>query len=197
MCKNGIDIDNIKIKLIAIGYNGINVVEDIKNLNNKIDCFAVEMNGSDFLNQTLKNCIKIPINYLSTEIEPEKVKIAVNEKMKEILEVITHTDVVIFVTSLAEGIGAAAINIIAKAAKDFGIFTLCIMPTCYSFEGKERIKKANENLVKLNSIVDSIITFESNIIQLIANRLPIVDERFELGIHKNINLINCFNASDI
>lgn len=97
------------------------------------------------------------------------------EESTEILrELVNGTDMVFITAGLGGGTGTGAAPIIAKLAKEAGALTIGVVTKPFEFEGKRRMKVAEEGLEKLKSNVDTLIVIPNErLLQIVDRRAPI------------------------
>ena len=150
-----------KIKIVGVGGSGNNTV------NNLIDF-------------KLKNVQFIAVNtdFRSLETSKAPTKLFIGEKITkgkssngnpllgrgaafQSVGVIKKTFIdshMVFITAgLGGGTGTGAVPVIAKICKDIGTQVIAIVSTPFSFEGEKRNKQADEGLLALKKIVDTIV----------------------------------------
>ena len=88
----------------------------------------------------------------------------------------------VFITAgMGGGTGTGAAPIIAEIAHDMGILTIGVVTRPFEFEGKRRIRQAQEGIIKLKEKVDAL--------------LVIPNERLR-AINPEITFVNAFAAAD-
>jgi cell division protein FtsZ len=84
----------------------------------------------------------------------EKSAASAKDQIKEILE---DADMVFLTAGLGGGTGTGATPVIAQMAKEAGVLTVSIMTRPFSFEGPQRMLKAEQGIDKLREYVDTLI----------------------------------------
>lgn len=94
--------------------------------------------------------------------DPELGREAAMFSREQIREAVTGHDIVFICTGLGGGTGSGATPVIAEIAKSTGalVFLTATMP--FSFEGRRRVKQAEESLEHLQKRADALILFENN-----------------------------------
>ena len=80
------------------------------------------------------------------------------EDRDRIAEAIDGADMVFITAGMGGGTGTGAAPVVAELAREKGILTVAIVTKPFSFEGKRRMKLAEEGLEELKHQVDSLIT---------------------------------------
>ena len=78
------------------------------------------------------------------------------EDLKSLL--MTQTKMVFITAGMGGGTGTGAAPIVAEVARDMGILTVAVVTKPFPFEGKKRLKIAEEGIKELSDSVDSLIT---------------------------------------
>jgi cell division protein FtsZ len=89
--------------------------------------------------------------------EPAKGKLAAEENMDEISEVIKDANMVFIAAGMGGGTGTGASPVVAKLAKDAGILTVAFVTKPFSFESPEKMQAAMAGIEELRKHVDSLI----------------------------------------
>lgn len=150
-----------RILVIGVGGAGNNAVnrmidEDIE---------GVELIGVNTDKQALGRCRapkRIQIGEkltrgLGAGAKPEVGAKAVEENRDEIADLMKEADMVFVTCGMGGGTGTGATPIIAEIARELGILTVAIVTKPFDFEGKPRMKKAEEGIARLKENVDTLI----------------------------------------
>ncbi len=155
------------IKIIGVGGGGGNAVNYMYNLG---------IDGVDFIvcntDQKALNSSSVPKKIqlgplltqgLGAGANPEIGMRACQESMDEIERLIVDNTKMVFVTAgMGGGTGTGGAPIVAKVAKDLGILTVGIVTTPFSYEGKRRMKQAEEGINQLRGCVDTILVISND-----------------------------------
>ncbi|KAK5578273.1 hypothetical protein RB653_003229 [Dictyostelium firmibasis] len=88
---------------------------------------------------------------------PEVGKKATEESIEELMNQIGDTQMLFVTAGMGGGTGTGGASVIAAAAKAKGILTVGIVTKPFHFEGKHRMKLADQGLIELEKSVDSLI----------------------------------------
>ena len=88
---------------------------------------------------------------------PDLGRRAAEEDLDTVIEHIINSDILFLTAGLGGGTGTGAIPVIAKAAKELEILTVAIVTKPFLFEGKRRMKYAEEAIKSLKGCVDTLI----------------------------------------
>src|SRR5512136_1939114 len=175
-----------KVKVIGVGGGGNNA------LNTMISC---QLTGVEFIAantdaQALaanRAPIKLQLGSKLTKglgagANPEIGRKAALEDIEMIREALKGSDMVFITAGLGGGTGTGGAPVIAEVARELGALTVAIVTKPFQFEGKKRMKQAEEGLANLKMTADALIT--------------IPNQRL-LGISgKNMTLLEAFKKAD-
>ncbi len=177
---------NALIKVIGIGGGGGNAIEHM---------MAENIEGVEFIcantdAQALQRSSARTVIQLGEEItkglgagaNPEVGRQAAEENRDRIREALEGTDMVFLTCGMGGGTGTGGAPIIAEIAKELGILTVAVVTKPFAFEGRKRMRIAEEGIKSLSKYVDSLITIPNNKLLSV------------LG--KNISLLNAFKAAN-
>lgn len=94
------------------------------------------------------------------------------ESAEEVEAFLAKNTRMVFITAgMGGGTGTGGAPVIAKIARDMGILTVGIVTTPFSFEGRRKLKQAEEGIRKLKENVDSILVISNDKIREIFGNL--------------------------
>jgi len=149
------------IKVIGVGGAGCNAVNTMLSSNlNSIE-FIVANTDRQALDGSMSP-IKIQIGEnitkgLGAGAKPEIGRDAATENREEIKRNLEGTDMLFIAAGMGGGTGTGAAPVIAEIAKEVGVLTVGVVTKPFAFEGKSRIRVAEEGLKQLKKHVDSLI----------------------------------------
>ncbi len=171
-----------RIKVIGVGGAGGNTINTM---------FDTSVEGLEFIvantdNQTLKlakttNRIQLGTKLtrgLGAGANPEIGRRSAEEDLNKIIGALDHSDIVFLTGGLGGGTGSGALPVIARAVKELGILTVAIVTKPFTFEGKRRMKIADQALEQLKKEVDTLIV--------------IPNQKLLEAAEANISLVNAF-----
>ena len=94
---------------------------------------------------------------LGAGADPEVGRMAAEESIDEIREILRGSDMVFITAGMGGGTGTGAAPIVAQIAKDLGALTVAIVTKPFSFEGRKRMAQAVKGLENLKPHVDTLI----------------------------------------
>ncbi|OSM07054.1 putative cell division protein FtsZ [Magnetofaba australis IT-1] len=119
---------------------------------------------------------------LGAGAKPEVGMNAARESEERIREALTDSDMVFITAGMGGGTGTGAAPIIAKTAKEMGILTVAVVTKPFHFEGKKRMRFADEGLDMLREHVDTVIA--------------IPNQKLLSVVGKNTTMIEAFRKAD-
>jgi cell division protein FtsZ len=119
---------------------------------------------------------------LGAGANPEVGRQAAMEDRERIAEVLKGADMVFITAGMGGGTGTGAAPVVAEVAKELGILTVAVVTKPFPFEGRRRMKVANEGLELLREHVDSLIT--------------IPNEKLLTVLGKNVTLLEAFSEAN-
>lgn len=89
---------------------------------------------------------------------------------------LADADMVFVTAGMGGGTGTGAAPVVAKAAKDLGALTVAVVTKPFVFEGKRRMRQADEGLEELKASVDTLIAIPNQRLLSVSGRnSPILD----------------------
>jgi cell division protein FtsZ len=155
-----------KIKVIGVGGGGGNAVDNMITAALKGVTFIVANTDMQALNRS-KAEFKIQMGEKLTKglgagANPQKGAEAAFESMSQIKDVISDADMVFVTAGMGGGTGTGAAPVIAQVAKELGKLTVGVVTKPFFFEGKQRLKAAEQGIAEFRQHVDSLITIPND-----------------------------------
>jgi cell division protein FtsZ len=152
---------NALMKVVGVGGGGGNAV------NRMID---EDLEGVEFVSvntdaQALKGSksgLKIQIGRkltrgLGAGARPEIGRAALEESREEVAEALEGADLVFITAGMGGGTGTGAAPLIGEMAREQGALTIAVVTKPFLFEGRKRLRQAEEGLTELRGAVDTMI----------------------------------------
>lgn len=155
------------IKIIGVGGGGGNAVNYMYGLGIEgVDFIVCNTDQKALKNSSVPTKIQLGPNLtagLGAGANPEIGRQACEESIAEIERLLRDNTKMVFVTAgMGGGTGTGAAPIVAKVAKDMGILTVGIVTTPFSYEGRRRLKQADEGIALLKEHVDTILVISND-----------------------------------
>jgi len=172
------------IKVVGVGGGGGNAVQHMVSCDvDGVEFICANTDAQALDNMASKTVIQIGgelTKGLGAGANPEVGRQAALEDRERLAEMLDGADMVFITAGMGGGTGTGAAPIVAEVAKDLGILTVAVVTKPFTFEGRKRLKIADEGIKELKENVDSLIIIPNE------KLLPV------LG--KNTSLINAFNT---
>ena len=172
-----------KVKAIGIGGGGCNAV------NNMISSglTAVEFIAANTDAQALaanEAPLKLQLGAKITKglgagANPEIGRKAALEDIDMIRDSLRGADMVFITAGLGGGTGTGGAPIVAEVAKEMGALTVAIVTKPFLFEGKKRMKQAEEGVINLRMTADTLITIPNQRLLSISGKSMSLLEAFK------------------
>jgi len=172
-----------KIKVIGVGGAGGNAVNTM---------IAAALGGVDFIvantdAQALaasKAPVKLQLGEQLTKGLgaggiPEIGRKAAMEDCDKIRELVEGADMTFVTAGMGGGTGTGAAPVVAKIAKETGSLTVAVVTKPFIFEGKPRMRQAEEGIRELKTSVDTLITIPNQRLLAISSRTTSILESFK------------------
>ena len=126
---------------------------------------------------------------------PEIGKKSAEESKDELRKIIEGADLLFITAGMGGGTGTGASPVIASIAKELGILTVAVVTKPFGFEGRHRMKVAEEGIKELTPNVDTIITISNDkLLSLVSKKTPL-NEAFKIA--DNVLLLAVKSISDL
>jgi cell division protein FtsZ len=174
------------IKVVGVGGGGGNAVhhmvssevEGVEFICANTDAQALSYSASRSVLQIGNELTK----GLGAGANPEVGRQAAIEDRERIAEMIRGADMVFITAGMGGGTGTGAAPIVAEVARELGILTVAVVTKPFPFEGRKRMKIADEGIRELRESVDSLII--------------IPNEKLMQVLGRNCSLLNAFNTAN-
>jgi cell division protein FtsZ len=172
-----------KVKIIGIGGGGNNAINTM---------IASQLSGVEFI------AANTDAQALSTNLAPVKLQLGTSltkglgaganpetgrkaalEDVDRIREVLKGADMVFITAGLGGGTGTGGAPVIAEVARELGALTVAIVTKPFQFEGKKRMKQAEEGLANLRMTADALITIPNQRLLTISGKGMTLLEAFK------------------
>lgn len=186
-------LQGAKIKVIGVGGSGGNAINTMI----RMGLSGVEFIAANTDKQALEASLASTKVQLGAELtkglgagsNPEVGRGAAMEDYAKISELLSGADMVFVTAGMGGGTGTGAAPVIAKIAKEVGALTVGVVTKPFMFEGKKRMKQANQGLSNLRDNVDSLITIPNNRLLNIAGESLSMLETFKKADEVLLNAV--------
>jgi cell division protein FtsZ len=115
---------------------------------------------------------------LGAGANPEIGRRATIETESDIRELLTGADMVFVTGGMGGGTGTGGAPVVARIAKEMGALTVGVVSKPFLFEGKKRMRQAEEGLRELKANVDTLISIPNQRLLAVASRSQPLLEAF-------------------
>ncbi len=172
-----------KVKIIGIGGGGNNAINTM---------ISSQLSGVEFI------AANTDAQALSTNLAPLKLQLGASltkglgaganpevgrkaalEDVDKIRDVLNGADMVFITAGLGGGTGTGGAPVVAEVARELGALTVAIVTKPFQFEGKKRMKQAEEGLANLRMVADALITIPNQRLVSISGKSMTLLESFK------------------
>ena len=182
-----------KIKVVGVGGSGCNAVNTMIRMNLEGVEFITANTDKQALDASLAPT-KLAIGQeltkgLGAGANPEIGRKAALEDYARISELLAGADMVFITAGMGGGTGTGAAPIFAKIAKEIGALTVGVVTKPFMFEGKKRMKHAEQGMCWLRENVDSLITIPNQRLLAISGSTLSMVEAFKKADEVLLNAV--------
>lgn len=165
------------IKVIGVGGGGGNAVNYMYNLNiESVDFIICNTDSQALALSPVPNKIQLGPHLtqgLGAGANPEIGKQASEESMEDIAKILKVNTRMAFITAgMGGGTGTGGAPVVAKICRELGILTVGIVTTPFTYEGRKRMKQAQEGIDRMREHVDTILIISNDKLRQQFGNLP-------------------------
>jgi cell division protein FtsZ len=171
-----------RIKVIGIGGGGSNAVNTM--IGGKLSGvdFMVANTDAQSLEASLAP-VRIQLGGMVTKglgagANPEIGRRAALEDQEKIREFLEGSDMIFITAGMGGGTGTGGAPVIARVAREVGALTVGVVTKPFIFEGKKRMRQADEGIEELKQSVDTLIVIPNQRLLSIAAKTTTMLEAF-------------------
>ena len=174
-----------RITVIGVGGAGGNAVNNMISAALEGVEFIVANTDSQALGQSLADRrVQLGITItqgLGAGARPEVGRQAAEEAMQELLAYLEGANMVFVTAGMGGGTGTGAAPVIAAAAREQGILTIGVVTKPFHFEGRRRMQIAEQGILELEKVVDTLIVIPNQNLFKIANEKTTFADAFKMA----------------
>jgi len=192
---------NAKIEVIGVGGGGSNAVNRMINSDLIGVSFRVLNTDAQALLQSSANQrVQLGQNLtrgLGAGGNPSIGQKAAEESREELQQALEGADLVFIAAGMGGGTGTGAAPVVAEVAKQSGALTVGIVTKPFSFEGKRRMRQAEEGILRLAENVDTLIVIPNDRLKDVISGAPLqeafrnADDVLRMGVKGISDIITC------
>lgn len=149
------------LKVIGIGGGGGNAVNSMAQSDDMDIEFIVANTDAQALNMSpVEHKVQLGDRItkgLGAGSNPDVGRRAAEEDLEVVSKLIDGADILFLTAGMGGGTGSGALPVIAQAAREQGILTVAIVTKPFTFEGKRRMRHAEEAIKHLKQSVDTLL----------------------------------------
>lgn len=126
---------------------------------------------------------------LGSGANPDVGRKATEEDLPRVLQTLEGADMVFLVAGLGGGTGSGGIPVVAQELHEKNILTTAVVTKPFAFEGKRRLRIAEETIAQLKGLVDTLI--------VIPNQKLIVNTDKKISLVDAFEMVNAFTTQFI
>ena len=172
-----------KVKIIGVGGGGNNALNTmISSRLSGVDFIAANTDAQALATNLAPFKLQLGSTLtkgLGAGANPEVGRKAALEDVEKIREALKGTDMVFITAGLGGGTGTGGAPVIAEVAREVGALTVAIVTKPFNFEGKKRMKQAEDGLANLKMTADALITIPNQRLLSISGKSMTLLEAFK------------------
>ncbi len=162
------------LKVVGVGGGGCNAIDSMIHRGlSGVEFIAINTDAQALAKSLAPLKVQIGSNItrgLGTGAIPNIGKKAAEEDRDKLTRILDGSDMVFVTCGMGGGTGTGAAPIVASIAKSLGALVVGIVTKPFTWEGKQRMKNAEEGIKELKQYVDSLIVIpNSRILSIIDN----------------------------
>lgn len=107
---------------------------------------------------------------------PDVGRRAAEEDVEQIMSHIQGADILFLTAGMGGGTGSGGLPVIAQIAREMGILTVAIVTKPFTFEGKRRMRHAEEAIANLKQAVDTLLVVPNQkLLELVDPKISMLD----------------------
>ena len=192
---------NAKIEVIGVGGGGSNAVNRM--IDSDLDGVSFRVLNTDaqaLLQSSAERRVQLGQNLtrgLGAGGNPSIGQKAAEESRDELQQALEGSDLVFIAAGMGGGTGTGAAPVVAEVAKQSGALTVGIVTKPFSFEGKRRMRQAEEGITRLAENVDTLIVIPNDRLKDVIAGAPLqeafrnADDVLRMGVKGISDIITC------
>lgn len=171
---------NARMKVVGVGGGGGNAVNRmIEERLEGVEFISVNTDAQALLSS--KSDVKIQIGKkltrgLGAGARPEVGRQAIEENRDEVSRVLANADLVFITCGMGGGTGTGAAPVVAELAREVGALTVGIVTRPFLFEGRKRMRQAEQGISEMRKHVDTMIVVPNErLLAVVGKGIPFQD----------------------
>jgi len=165
------------IKVIGVGGGGSNAVNYMYNLGiDGVDFIVCNTDSQALALSPVPNKIQLGPHLtqgLGAGANPEIGKQASEESIEDITKILKVNTRMAFITAgMGGGTGTGGAPVVSKICRELGVLTVGIVSMPFTYEGRKRMKQAQEGIDRMREHVDTILIISNDKLRMQFGNLP-------------------------
>ena len=192
---------NAKIEVIGVGGGGSNAVNRMIDSDLEGVTFRVlNTDAQALIQSSAQQRVQLGQNLtrgLGAGGNPSIGQKAAEESKEDLQQALAGADLVFIAAGMGGGTGTGAAPVVAEVAKQSGALTVGIVTKPFSFEGKRRMRQAEEGISRLAENVDTLIVIPNDRLKDVISGAPLqeafrnADDVLRMGVKGISDIITC------
>jgi cell division protein FtsZ len=166
-----------RIKVIGVGGAGCNAINGmIEAQLAGVEFIAINTDEQALETSRAQRVLSIGTTCLGAGADPEIGRLAMEESRDKLYDLLANTDMVFITAGMGGGTGTGASPIIAQVARELDILTVAVVTKPFTFEGRQRLTRAEDGIANLKEHVDTLILIPNQrLVAIIEKGTPLKD----------------------
>ena len=174
-----------QVKVIGVGGGGCNAVNRMYHDRVPgVEYLAVNTDAQHLLRLDVPVKIRVGDKLtrgLGVGGDPSIGQSAAEESREELYEAVRDADMIFIAAGMGGGTGTGAAPVVAEVAKETGALTIAVVTKPFAFEGRRRMKNADDGLAKLKEHVDTLIVIPNDRLGAICDDTVTAENAFKIA----------------
>lgn len=178
--------ETVLMKVVGVGGGGNNAVNRMLETGMGSDVDFIVVNTDKQVLQLSQAPQRVQIGEKITKglgagANPVIGEKAAEENREDVASVIKGANMVFVTAGMGGGTGTGAAPVVARVAKDMGILTIGIVTKPFDFEGRRRMRQAEEGIKKLKTSVDALVVIPNNKLMEVSQQKTTMMEAYKMA----------------
>ena len=174
-----------QVKVIGAGGGGCNAVARMyRERVPGVEYLAVNTDAQHLMRSEIPVKIRIGEKLtrgLGVGGNPELGKDSAEESREELYEAVRGSDMVFIAAGMGGGTGTGSAPVIAEIAKETGALTIAVVTKPFAFEGRKRVKQAEDGIQALKEKVDTLIVIPNDRLLTMSDEKMTAENAFKMA----------------
>jgi cell division protein FtsZ len=170
-----------RIRVLGIGCGACNVISHLfKDKINDVEFIKANTQSRSVKAHSFIDLGKSITKGLGTGMNPNLGRESAENEVEQVKKVLENTDLLILISTLGGGTGSGSSPVIARIASELNILTISLVTTPFGFEGRKRMRFAQECIQQLTEYVSLLLSISNNSLLGLATKTTTLKDSFLL-----------------